>query len=234
MVASDDSRARKRLDVLVKVDVGFHRCGIDPESPRALDIVREVARSQRPAVSRAAEPRRTELPREVERGASRTIAEHESAILRDAGRARCATPASTSPKSASARRRPRDSSTASAASPRCGPATTCSSTARRSASARRRSTTARWPIVSTVVSRPAPSRVIFDAGSKTLTSDGVARFRHVDGSRTGVSGPRHVDARPVDCHRAAVGGARRRRASSLPAVSSPATACASSRITPAS
>jgi D-serine deaminase-like pyridoxal phosphate-dependent protein len=36
-------RAGRRLDVLVKVDVGFHRCGIDPERPDAADFVAEVA-----------------------------------------------------------------------------------------------------------------------------------------------------------------------------------------------
>jgi D-serine deaminase-like pyridoxal phosphate-dependent protein len=34
--------ARRTLDVLVKVDVGFHRCGIDPERPDAADFVAEV------------------------------------------------------------------------------------------------------------------------------------------------------------------------------------------------
>src|SRR5258708_5999673 len=32
-----------KLDVLVKVDVGFHRCGIDPLSPAAPGIVRAIA-----------------------------------------------------------------------------------------------------------------------------------------------------------------------------------------------
>ena len=36
-------RAGRLLDVLVKVDVGFHRCGIDPEAPAALDFIRSVA-----------------------------------------------------------------------------------------------------------------------------------------------------------------------------------------------
>src|SRR5688572_29476513 len=36
------SRARKQVDVLVKVDVGFHRCGIDP-SPGAVAMIKEVA-----------------------------------------------------------------------------------------------------------------------------------------------------------------------------------------------
>lgn len=35
-------RAGRTLDVLVKVDVGFHRCGIDPERPDAADFVAEV------------------------------------------------------------------------------------------------------------------------------------------------------------------------------------------------
>jgi D-serine deaminase-like pyridoxal phosphate-dependent protein len=32
-----------KLDVLVKVDVGFHRCGIDPDSPAALSIIKGVS-----------------------------------------------------------------------------------------------------------------------------------------------------------------------------------------------
>jgi D-serine deaminase-like pyridoxal phosphate-dependent protein len=35
--------AGRRLDVLVKVDVGFHRCGIDPLSPGALPFLRRIA-----------------------------------------------------------------------------------------------------------------------------------------------------------------------------------------------
>src|SRR5207248_3866857 len=36
-------RSGRRLDVLIKVDVGFHRCGIDPDDARAIDFVRAVA-----------------------------------------------------------------------------------------------------------------------------------------------------------------------------------------------
>ena len=36
------TRARRTLDILVKVDVGFHRCGIDPQRPDAADFVAEV------------------------------------------------------------------------------------------------------------------------------------------------------------------------------------------------
>jgi len=41
---SDLATARGRgLDVLIKVDVGLHRCGIAPEGARASDVVREIA-----------------------------------------------------------------------------------------------------------------------------------------------------------------------------------------------
>jgi D-serine deaminase-like pyridoxal phosphate-dependent protein len=35
-------RAGRTLDVLVKVDVGFHRCGVDPQRPDAANFVAEV------------------------------------------------------------------------------------------------------------------------------------------------------------------------------------------------
>ncbi len=35
-------KAGRTLDVLVKVDVGFHRCGVDPHRPDAADFVAEV------------------------------------------------------------------------------------------------------------------------------------------------------------------------------------------------
>src|SRR5438093_7274523 len=37
------NRAGRALDVLIKVDVGFHRCGIDPDAADALDFVRTVS-----------------------------------------------------------------------------------------------------------------------------------------------------------------------------------------------
>src|SRR4029079_3277698 len=43
------ARGKHKLAVLVKVDVGFHRCGVDPESPHALELVKLV--SELPALS---------------------------------------------------------------------------------------------------------------------------------------------------------------------------------------
>src|SRR5688500_18541483 len=39
-------RRGKQIDVLVKVDVGFHRCGIDPASGGAVDMIRMIASLQ--------------------------------------------------------------------------------------------------------------------------------------------------------------------------------------------
>ena len=36
-------RAERGVDILVKVDVGFHRCGIDPERADAVDVVARIA-----------------------------------------------------------------------------------------------------------------------------------------------------------------------------------------------
>lgn len=38
------SAAGRVLPVLVKVDVGFHRCGVNPDSPEALDLIEAVAK----------------------------------------------------------------------------------------------------------------------------------------------------------------------------------------------
>ncbi|MFN8060542.1 MAG: alanine racemase [Vicinamibacterales bacterium] len=37
------TRAGRRMPVLVKVDVGFHRCGVDPDSAETLPFIRHVA-----------------------------------------------------------------------------------------------------------------------------------------------------------------------------------------------
>lgn len=37
------TRAGKAVDVLVKIDVGFHRCGIDPDTRDVLPMIKEVA-----------------------------------------------------------------------------------------------------------------------------------------------------------------------------------------------
>jgi D-serine deaminase-like pyridoxal phosphate-dependent protein len=166
--------ARRRLDVLVKVDVGFHRCGIDPVSPRALDVVREIADLSglrlRGLLSHAGHGYLASSATELE-----SIADQEIATLRMlASRAReagveieeisvGATPTARfiTRQAGATEMRPGNYvffdrtqvGLGAAALDDCAMA-----------------------VISTVVSRPAPARVIFDAGSKTLTSDGARGF----------------------------------------------------------
>ena len=166
--------ARKRLEVLVKVDVGAHRCGIDPDSPRALDIVKEIADLSglrfRGLLSHAGQSYLAKSDEEIEE-----IAEQESGILntlaaraRDAGVDVAEISVGSTPTARYIGRqqgvtemRPGNYVFFDRTQVGLGAATLddCA-----------------LAIVSTVVSRPVASRVIFDAGSKTLTSDGVRGF----------------------------------------------------------
>jgi D-serine deaminase-like pyridoxal phosphate-dependent protein len=163
-----------KLDVLVKVDVGFHRCGVDPESPRALETVKIVSGlgglSFRGLLSHAGHGYAAASAHELAE-----IADREITILRSlAARAReagvevaeisvGATPTArfiTLQKGATEMRPGNyvffDRTQAGlGATPLSGCALS---------------------IVATVVSRPVASRVIFDAGSKTLTSDAARGF----------------------------------------------------------
>ena len=171
--------ARKRLNVLVKVDVGFHRCGIDPHAPKAVDGIREVAGlpglSFRGLLSHAGQAYHAASIEELG-----DVAAKEIAILR--GLVTSLRAASVEVPEVSVGSTPtarfitvQDGATEmrpgnyvffdrtqygleSAPLDHCAMA-----------------------IVSMVVSRPAPSRVVFDAGSKTLTSDGARGFNAVTG-----------------------------------------------------
>jgi D-serine deaminase-like pyridoxal phosphate-dependent protein len=168
-----------KLDVLVKVDVGFHRCGIDPESPNALSIIKGVSDLTglvlRGLLSHAGQSYNASSIQELG-----DVAAKEIAILRLlAGRA----------------------NEAGVAIPEISVGSTPTArfiTIQQGATEMRpgnyvfydrtqvglRATeieSCALSIVAMVVSRPAPARVVFDAGSKTLTSDGVRGF----GSPTG-------------------------------------------------
>ena len=166
--------AGRKLNVLVKVDVGFHRCGIDPHSPRALSIVQEVAGlaglSFHGLLSHAGHAYNVASLEELG-----DVAAKEIAILR--GLAAALRAASIDVPEISVGSTP----TARFITIQDGVTEMrpgnyvffdrtqygLRSTALENCA---------MSIVSTVVSRPAPSRVVFDAGSKTLTSDAARAF----------------------------------------------------------
>jgi D-serine deaminase-like pyridoxal phosphate-dependent protein len=163
-----------KLDVLVKVDVGFHRCGIDPESESALSVVKAVSELSglnfKGLLSHAGQSYETKSIQELG-----DVAEREIAILRTlAAKAKDAsveiqeisvgsTPTARFITIQNGATEMRPGNYVFFDRTQVGlRATTVESCA--------------LSIVSMVVSRPAPARVVFDAGSKTLTSDGVRGF----------------------------------------------------------
>jgi D-serine deaminase-like pyridoxal phosphate-dependent protein len=161
-------RAGRQLDVLVKVDVGFHRCGIDPDADDAPSIVREVAELPglrfRGLLSHAGHAYGAGSDAEVE-----AIACAEARVLRGLA-ARCeiaceeisvgATPTARFSvyQEGITELRPGNYAYYDRMQVAVGSASwdDCALT-----------------VLARVVSRPAEDRIIFDSGSKTLTSDAV-------------------------------------------------------------
>jgi D-serine deaminase-like pyridoxal phosphate-dependent protein len=161
-------RAARQLDVLVKVDVGFHRCGIDPDADDAPSIVREVAELPglrfKGLLSHAGHAYAASSDAEVE-----AIACAEARVLRGlAARSEVACGEISVGATPTARfsvcqegiteLRPGNYAYYDRMQVAVGSASwdDCALT-----------------VLARVVSRPAADRIIFDSGSKTLTSDAV-------------------------------------------------------------
>jgi D-serine deaminase-like pyridoxal phosphate-dependent protein len=169
---SDLAAARDtRLDVLIKVDVGFHRCGIDPHSPSAPGTVGAIAAMPglrlRGLLSHAGHGYHAASEPELER-----IAADEARTLRDlvaAADTACdeisvgATPTArfSLQQHGLTEIRPGNYAYFDRTQVALG--------------------AARWDdcaltVLARVVSRPAADRIILDSGSKTLTNDGARGF----------------------------------------------------------
>jgi D-serine deaminase-like pyridoxal phosphate-dependent protein len=166
----------RTLNVLVKVDVGFHRCGIDPLDRHAAAVVADVA--SLPGLrflgllSHAGHGYGAGSEAEAE-----TIAIEEGRILRelaDASHARCSElSVGATPTARYSVRQPgitemRPGNYAYFDRTQVGLGA------------------AEWEdcaltVLARVVSRPAPERVILDSGSKTLTNDGARGFINTPG-----------------------------------------------------
>jgi D-serine deaminase-like pyridoxal phosphate-dependent protein len=172
-------RARQTVRVLVKVDVGFHRCGIDPALPGALEFIQRVR--QLPGLvlcgvlSHAGHAYHAASDEEV-----RAIAEDEARILtqiacaaRRAGIPIDEVSAGATPTARYALQqdglteyRPGNYVFFDRTQVGLGAATfdDCAMT-----------------ILARVVSKPAPDRIILDCGSKTLSSDAARGFSPLPG-----------------------------------------------------
>ncbi len=172
-------RAGKQVDVLVKVDVGFHRCGIDPTAAGAVDMIKSVAALPglrlRGLLAHAGHAYHAHSEDEL-----RQMAEGEAATLRDlVARCRAAGVAidevsagATPPARFSLQQdgfteyRPGNYVYFDRTQVALGAATLddCALT-----------------VLARVVSKPAVDRIILDSGSKTLTNDRARGFTPAPG-----------------------------------------------------
>lgn len=171
--------AGARLDVLVKVDVGFHRCGIDPDSPRALDVIKGVGELSglafRGLLSHAGHSYTAGSAHEIAGIADReiTILRALAARAKDAGVDVTEISVGSTPtarfialQKGATEMRPGNYVFYDRTQVGLG-ATALEGCA--------------MHVIATVVSRPVASRVIFDAGSKTLAADAARGFGAVTG-----------------------------------------------------
>jgi D-serine deaminase-like pyridoxal phosphate-dependent protein len=170
------ARRQRRLEVLVKVDVGFHRCGIDPDSSSAPGTVRSIAAMEgllfRGLLSHAGNGYLAQSERELQ-----AVAVREAETLRDlmaTAQIRCdeisvgATPTARFSADQDGITELRPGNYAYFDRTQVGLAAAgwddCALT-----------------VLARVVSRPAADRIILDSGSKTLTNDGARGFTELRG-----------------------------------------------------
>jgi D-serine deaminase-like pyridoxal phosphate-dependent protein len=166
--------AGRQLDVLVKVDVGFHRCGVNPDAPEVAETIRQIAGLSGlnfcGLLSHAGQGYGAASADELAGIASQEIAilNGLAARLHEAGVGVAEISVGATP---TARFVPDQ---AGATEMRPGNYVFFDRTQVGLEAARLDQCA--LTVMSMVVSRPAPDRVVFDAGSKMLTSDGARGF----------------------------------------------------------
>jgi D-serine deaminase-like pyridoxal phosphate-dependent protein len=166
--------AGRRLRILVKVDVGFHRCGVDPSRPDVVETIRRIAGlgglEFLGLLSHAGHSYLAKSHAEIERIAAleADLLARLASALRDGSTPVAEISVGSTPTARFIGRQP------GVTEMRPGNYVFADRTQVGLGAAR--ADDCAQSIVSTVVSRPAPDRAIFDAGSKTLASDGLRAF----------------------------------------------------------
>ena len=172
-------RRAKRIDVLVKVDVGFHRCGIDPDSHGVLGMIRDVASLPgfrfRGLLSHAGQAYHAHSEDEL-----RTMAEAEARTMRDLAE-RCKKAGVTIEEISAGATPPARFSIQQKGFTEYRPGNYVYFDRTQVALGAASIDDCALTVLATVVSKPAPDRVIFDSGSKTLTNDGARGFTPTPG-----------------------------------------------------
>ena len=173
------TRAGRQVDVLVKVDVGFHRCGIDPAANDAVEMIRGVASLPglrfKGLLSHAGHAYHAHTEEELKamaEGEARTMREIADRCRKIGVTVEEISAGATPPARFSIQQkdfteyRPGNYVYFDRTQVALGAATLddCALT-----------------VLATVVSKPAKDRIIFDSGSKTLTNDGARGFTPAPG-----------------------------------------------------
>jgi D-serine deaminase-like pyridoxal phosphate-dependent protein len=171
--------AGRTLDVLVKVDVGFHRCGIDPDPGRASDFLRTVAAMPglrlRGLLSHAGHGYSATSEDEL-----RAIAAHEAGVLTELRDRAAAAGIAIDELSVGATPTLRFSVTERGLT-ELRPGNYVYFDRTQVALGAARLSDCALTVLATVVSKPAADRIILDCGSKTLASDQARGTRPTPG-----------------------------------------------------
>ena len=174
--------AGRSVDVLVKVDVGFHRCGIDPAAPDAVEMIGDVAalpglhlRGLLAHAGHAYHAHSEDDMREIAESEVRTLCELATAC-RGAGIRIDELSAGATPPARHSLRRPFDAAQGRRGLTEYRPGNYVYFDRTQVALGAATLDNCALTVLATVVSKPAPDRIILDCGSKTLSSDGARGF----------------------------------------------------------
>jgi D-serine deaminase-like pyridoxal phosphate-dependent protein len=185
------TRARRQVDVLVKVDVGFHRCGIDPSPAAAVSMIKEVAALPglrfRGLLSHAGHAYHAHTEDELCR-----MARDEAAAMRDLAD-RCRRDGVTVDEISAGATPPARFSLQQDGFTEFRPGNYVYFDRTQVALGAATIAVCALTVLATVVSKPAADRIILDSGSKTLTNDGARGFTPSPGQGAVLDGEDHVD-----------------------------------------
>ena len=171
--------AGKEVDILVKIDVGFHRCGIDPETREALAVIKGMASLPglrfRGLLSHAGQAYHAHSEEEL-----RKMAEGEAQGMRDLAE-RCRKNGVPVEEVSAGATPPSRFSLQQAGFTEFRPGNYVYFDRTQVALGAATIEDCALTVLATVVSKPAKDRIILDSGSKTLTNDGARGFEPAPG-----------------------------------------------------
>lgn len=171
-----------QAEVLVKIDVGFHRCGIDPDSRDALPMIKKVASLPglrfRGLLSHAGQAYHAHSEDEL-----RIMAEAEARTMSDLAE-RCVKNGVPVEEVSAGATPPARFSLEQQGFTEYRPGNYVYFDRTQIALGAATADDCALTVVATVVSKPAANRLVLDSGSKTLTNDGARGFTPAPGHGT--------------------------------------------------